>query len=347
MLIESVSLSLPSWKVTNEEVVDFIKYHSKPVFTGNLEKTLRKISFVLNKTGAKTRYWLNRNKGEKPIDHIVKAVEDVLKKANLEKGDIDLLVYVGVGRGVIEPGDSYFVAKRLGMNKVRCFDVIDACMSWVSTMQIIDSLFKTESYRRAMIINGEFIVHSGAIFKNYALTSEKQLEYTFPSFTVGEAATCTILSPNEPGNFKFHFSSRADLAGLCSIPLPEFEDYCESFDEVANNGSMYFTSYGYQMHQFGSVEVQKLFRTLSINKDEIDVVLTHASSNSEWLKCTNAVGIDDKVYCIYQKTGNLISASVPAAISLAVDEGKLRKNDKILSLVGSAGMSFSAANFTF
>jgi 3-oxoacyl-[acyl-carrier-protein] synthase III len=347
MKIESVSLSLPSWKLSNEEVIDLIKHHSKPVFHGNLEKTLRKISYILGKTGAETRYWLDRGKKEKPIDHIVKATEESLKKANLEKDDIDLLVYVGVGRGVIEPGDSYFVAKKLGMNKVRCFDVIDACMSWASTIQLIDSLFKTESYKRAMIINGEFIVHGGALFKNYALKNDKQLEYTFPSYTVGEGATCTILSPNEPKDFKFHFSSRTDLANLCTIPLPEYEDYCEIINETPNNGAMYFTSYGHQMHSLGKTEIVKLFKGLSINKDDIDIVFTHASSKSEWHKYGTMIGLEDKIYHIYQKTGNLISASVPAAMSMALDEGKLKRSDRVLSWVGSAGMSFNTTNFTF
>ena len=54
--------------------------------------SLKKISFILNKTGAETRYWLDRGKNEKPIDHIIKASEESLKKANLEKDDIDLLI---------------------------------------------------------------------------------------------------------------------------------------------------------------------------------------------------------------------------------------------------------------
>lgn len=37
MRVESVSLSLPSWKLSNEEVIDLIRHHSKPVFHGNLD----------------------------------------------------------------------------------------------------------------------------------------------------------------------------------------------------------------------------------------------------------------------------------------------------------------------
>lgn len=347
MRIEAVTLSLPSWQVSNEEVIDLIKFHSKPVFSGNLEKTLRKISIILNKTGAENRFWLNRQKQEKPIDHIKKATEDALKQANLQKDDIDLLVYVGIGRGFLEPGNSYLVAQALGMTKTRCFDVIDACMSWSATMQIIDSLFKTGAYKSAMIVNGEFTVQGGPLFKNFSLTNEEQLPYTFPSFTVGEAATCTILMPNDPENFKFSFSSRTDLADLCVIPTAEFLEYCNPTEKTGRNGSMHFTSYGYDLHAHGESEAIKLFKTLPIERKKIDIVFTHASSKSEWHKYGEKAGISDKIYHIYHKTGNLVSASIPAAMTLAQNDQLLTRNDNVFCWMGSAGMSFSGSSFIF
>jgi len=346
VIIEAIGLSLPTWEVSNEEVIDLIRHHSKPVFQGNLERTLRKIDIVLKKTGAETRFWLNKQNNEKPIGHAKKAVIEALKKANLKKDDIDLLVYVGVGRGFVEPGNSYFMAHALGMTKVRCIDIIDACMSWTAAMHMIDSFFKTESYKSAMIVNAEFIMHDGPLFKNFTLKNDKGLEYILPSFTVGEAATCTILFPNDPRNFKFKFTSRSDLADLCMIPLPKFKEYCEMTKRISNNEEMYFTSFGSKMHELGTIELKKLFKTLSIEREDIDIVFTHASSKTEWQKCADSVGIGNKIYHIYQKTGNLISASIPAAIYMAQKENKLKTNNKILCWVGSAGMSFSTMSFT-
>ncbi len=50
---------------------------------------------------------------------------------------------------------------------------------------------------------------------------------------------------------------------------------------------------------------------------------------------------------IYQDTGNLVSASIPAAIKIAFNNKKLVKGNKILAWVGSAGMSFGACYFKF
>ena len=85
MEIDAIGLSLPTWKLGNNEVISYIRHASKPVFQGNLEKTLRKISLLLDKSGAVSRHWLNRGKGEKPIHHIEKAAEEALARSSLDK----------------------------------------------------------------------------------------------------------------------------------------------------------------------------------------------------------------------------------------------------------------------
>ncbi len=44
-----------------------------------------------------------------------------------------------------------------------------------------------------MIVNGEFNMHHG-LPDNFKVTSLRQVEYTFPTYTIGEAATATIVS---------------------------------------------------------------------------------------------------------------------------------------------------------
>jgi len=340
MKIESIGLSLPSREVSNEEIIDLIRYNSKHTFLGDLEKALRKVRVILKKTGAENRLWLNKQINEKPIDHIKIAVDDALKQANLAKNDIDVLIYVGIGKGFLEPAQSYFVAKALGMDGVRCFDITDACMSWMTGMQMLDALFKTGSCKKAMIVNAEFTVNAGPLFKNFSLQSEAQLEYTFPTFTIGEASTCTIVSHDINDNFLFNFISRSDLADLCVIPTPDYKYYSIDTDKLAMNGVMHFTSFGADLHNYGMSDCLKV-----VKDNNVDIVFTHASSKSEWQRFANEVGLGEKIYHIYQDTGNLVSASIPASIKIALNNNKISKGNKILCWVGSAGMSFGSAKF--
>lgn len=346
MLIKDIAVSLPSKIVTNEEVIDLIRWQSKN-YEGDLEKALRIIKALLNKSGLVTRHWCGKH--ESPIDHVSIAARKTLAESYLRPEQIDLFIYVGIGRGFLEPSNSYMMASALGFKNAECFDVIDACMSWTRAMSLVDSLFKTGKYRNAMIVNAEFnMLDGGPLYPaNFALKNQAQIEYTLPSYTIGEAATATLLLAKEPDNFSFSFHAKPDLSDLCTIPIHGYEGFCHPSEKIGKNGAMRFTSYGYELHETLDQELPIALNKLSMKKNDINIVFTHASSKSAWSKYGEKAGITDKMFHIYQSTGNLVSASIPAAISLAKESGKLKRGNQVVCWVGSAGMSFNVSSFRF
>lgn len=347
MKIDAIELELPTRIVTNEEVLDLIKHKSKHSFQGDLKNTLNKIKLLLIKSGLKQRHWLNNN--EKPIDLLGRSLERALTNANCTKSEIDLLIYVGIGRGFIEPGGSYLVAHKFGLNNAHCFDVIDACMSWSRALLIIHSFLKQGIYKRVAIVNAEFnMINGGPLFpKNYVLLNEEQVLYTFPSYTIGEAATVTILSSNtENDSWHFNFSTRPDLADLCTVPTAGFKMFCAESEKIGRNGTGNFTSYGMDLCKEGVPEAIKIFKQLPSSLN-IDYVFTHASSKKEWEIGAEQLGIKELVHFIYPKMGNLVSASIPAGIADSYRRGKLKRGNQVVCWVGSAGMSFAAYSFIF
>lgn len=345
MIIKGISASLPSRIVTNDDMVEMIRDQSTE-FEGDLDQTLGTVKKLLEKSGLKQRHWCDRH--ELPIDHVAMACNQALADSYLQKNHIELLIYVGIGRGFLEPGNSHMIANALGFDKAQCFDIVDACMSWVRAMQLVDNLFKSGGYRNALIINAEFNTHLGGPLypHNLNLRHRSQIEHTFPSFTIGEAATATLLIPSEPDNFEFYFSTRPDLSDLCTIPLKNYEGFCHPTEKIGKNGIMQFTSYGLDLHNESHAEIVRVFKNMS-NKDKINIVFTHASSKLEWEKFGKQINLVDKLYHIYPSTGNLVSASVPTAIHQAIESKSLRRGDNVALWVGSAGMSYNSTSFTY
>lgn len=348
MRIESVKAAFPSRKLTNDDILKFVREHSVSSFDGDLAKALDRIQSYLRLSGAETRYWLAD--GERPISFILRAVEDALAEADCRKEDIDLLVYVGVDRGFQEPGSSHFVAKALGMRNVHCFDVLDACMSWSRALQLIYALFRTGVYKRAMIVNGEFgqTHDDGPGYpKIFGLKNIKQIEWTWPGYTVGEAATATILSHHSDKTWEFCFSARTDWVDLCNIPTKGYEGYCSG--SIDGNGPGQFTSLGSEMHTNGTPEVIKILEQLKVTvpMQEVRAIFPHTSSKKAWDRAGKQLGVDHLLYHIYPRYGNVVSASVPAGMALAIAEGKIKRGDRIVGWVGSSGMSFAAYSFIF
>lgn len=345
MIIENVAASFPSRTVSNEEVIDLIRFHSEN-FEGDLPKTLRIVKTLLDRSGLVERHW--QAEGERPVDHLDNAVASALHGTSLQRSDIDLFVYVGIGGGFREPANSYMVAKALGVVKAECFDVIDACMSWTRAVSLVDSLFKTGKYRNAMVVNAEFnMTAGGPLFPaNFALESTAQLDYALPSYTIGEVATATLFLPDQPDNFRISFHSRPELADLCTIPNNGFEGFCEPSTSIGRLGVGRFTALGGELHHHLEQELPHLLTQAGPAGQDADIVFTHSSSSTEWHKAGQRHGFAEKLYHLYPHTGNVVSASIPAALAKAQKEGRLQSGHQVMFLMGSAGMSFATCTFS-
>lgn len=344
MIIENVAASFPTRKVSNEEVVDLIRFHSKH-FDGDLSQALGAVKTFLDHSGLITRHW--QADGERPIDHLAKVVSSALQGTSLQCTDIDLFIYVGVGRGFREPGNSYMVAKSLGIVRAECFDVIDAGMSWTRAISLVDSLFKTDQYRNALVVNAEFNVTASGSLRptDFQLKSPAQLDHALLSYTIGEAATATLLLPDNPDNFRIAFHSRPDLADVFLVPSKGFKDFCRPTKTSETLGVDRLTVKESDIHRNLVDEIASLMENTGLSGRDVDIVFTHTSSVAEWHAAIERHGLAEKIYHLYPRTGNIVSASIPGALARAKEDGRLKKGDQVLFLMGSAGMSFAAGHF--
>lgn len=344
MIIEGVAASLPQKKVSNEEVVDLIRFNSRS-FDGDLSRTLRAVKFHLDRSGLINRNWLAE--GEKPFNHLDRAVHDALKGTSLRSKDIELFIYVGIGGGFHKLGNAYILANKLGMHMAECFDILDACMSWTRAISLANSLFKTRRYRNALVVNAEFnMAAGGPLFPaNYSLQSSEQLNHTLASYTIGEAATATLLSADRPDNFHIAFQSRPELANLCTIPGDGFEDFCQQADATGGLGVGRFAALGSELQRHFTTELPEMLATAGQVGADADVVFTHTFSSLAWHELGVRHGFAEKTYHIYPHSGNIVSASIPAALAQARLEGRLSAGDRVMFLMGSAGMSFATGTF--
>ncbi|WP_018405831.1 3-oxoacyl-[acyl-carrier-protein] synthase III C-terminal domain-containing protein [Methylocystis rosea] len=343
MRIDAVKAALPSRKLSNEDILQIVRESSEATYDGDLDAAIKRIESWLTYSGAQTRYTLEEN--ETPLSVLTGAIDAALEEAKCTKDDIDTLVYVGVGRGFIEPAGAYLVAHALGFKNAHCFDVLDACNSWSRGAQIIYHFLQSGSSKRAMIVNAEFSV-TGNRLGNFALRHEGELTWTFPTYTIGEAATATILSADPTNEWKFKFRSRPDLADLCTIPVNGFQGYCNQTERIGKNGNR-FTSYGYELFEAAGPELIQVFQDLNPPLDKLRAIFPHAASQKAGDDLADLFKLRHLVSNVYPRCGNLVSCSVPAAMAFAIEEQRVARGDLLAAVVASAGMSFSAYSFTY
>jgi 3-oxoacyl-[acyl-carrier-protein] synthase III len=345
--IDSARVVLPSRRVSNDDLLGLIRSHSEGLFAGDLDGALARIASLLRRSGAEWRHWLDAE--ETPIGLVSQAVEAALGDAGCERDEVELLVYTGVDRGFLDPANAYFVAQALGFDKVECFDVVDACNGWSRALQLTYALFGAGLYRRVLLVAGEFpMFDGGAVYPDlFTLRTLEEVPRSFAAYTLGEAAAAAVVSCDPGRLWEFRFSSRPDLAHLCTVPLPGYQRYARDPEQAAANGVGRFTSNGGKMFSIARREVASLLRELTVPLEDVTAIFPHAATARDWEEGREALGIEPPLYNIYPRFGNLAAASIPAGIALAAAEERIHRGDRLLCLTGSAGMSFAAYSFVY
>jgi 3-oxoacyl-[acyl-carrier-protein] synthase III len=108
--------------------------------------------------------------------------------------EIGALIYCGIDRGVAEPSHASLVAQKFGLDRVRTFDISDACMGWFTASQVA-STFCTKEKPYCAIISAEFPLEMpGKLYPPaFTIRTEHDLLWNGAALTLGETASVTII----------------------------------------------------------------------------------------------------------------------------------------------------------
>lgn len=342
MKILSIGYALPSKKVTNDEMIaEIIEKNRDHLSAAEVTVFEDKIRRFFRMSGTDTRF--HRNHGEKALDFAVRAGRDALSKAGVGPDDIDLLIYAGVGRGWVEPATANLFQSELGLSSATCFDVLDACASWIRSLSIARSFLAQKIYRLVMILNCEFNFRE---YANFDIRNDQDLENSFSAFTIGEAATATIVGPSDIDNSFFSFKTWGEKHGLCKITLPNASDFSRNGEHL--KPMSFFTAPG----ELLSFTVRKLVthfkETQAMVQRVPDLIVGHAVSVASTVKAAQLMGLDtSKVFETHNRFGNTVSATLPLGLAVAEDEGRLQRGNQVLLVMGSAGVTTALAAFEY
>jgi 3-oxoacyl-[acyl-carrier-protein] synthase III len=309
---------------------------------GQMEQVIRRLRTLLRLAGSQNRY--EREEGERSGDFVLSAAREAIRKAELLPGDIDLVLYVGVGRGWVEPGMSHYFTDALGLRNATCFDVLDACLSWLRALHIGYHFLKNGAFKHILVLNGEFNSEYG----DWTITDPAQLDYRFAQCTIGEAATATILDRGEDREEPyFEFKTDASLHSLCKIPLPHIAQYSDG-EKCPALDPLVFFAYSQDLFRAArSILASSYHNSSELNRRPYDIAFAHSASRYIIEYVAKDIGADDRTVNLFEEFGNTVSASIPLAMCWAIEQGRLRRGMRMLHVVGSAGFSAGFAHFVF
>ena len=152
MKILSIEHALPARRITNDWVLEQVRIHNRETLSpSELELVEARLTRFLASAGTEVRYAVEKD--ERALDLCLNAGRAALATAGVGPNEIDFVLYVGVCRGWTEPAMANVVQAELGLGNATCFDIVDACASWLQALHVAHAYLRGGIYRRGLIVN--------------------------------------------------------------------------------------------------------------------------------------------------------------------------------------------------
>lgn len=329
--LQAISYFLPSKILTNEQIVKEFP-----------EWTVEKINA---KIGIKERHVTDED--ETASDMAVKAAEKLFKEYTIDKNSIDYLIFCTQSADYILPTTACVIQDRLGLPiSIGAIDVNLGCSGWIFGLSIA----------KGMILGGM----ANCVL---LLTSETYSKYFHPrdkgNRTIfGDGAAATLIGKEgiaKIGNFCFGTDGTGAEKLMVKTGAARYRKALNDlhFDEFGNPiSSDHLYMDGAEILNYTLDRIPTLvFDVLKNNNLEINDIDLHvyhqankyiASLQRKKLKIS-----EEKYYCFYENVGNTVSSTIPIALKEAIDDGIIKKENKILSVAQGLGYSWGGVVLYF
>jgi 3-oxoacyl-[acyl-carrier-protein] synthase-3 len=302
----------------------------------DLEKVLdTSDEWITTRTGMKRRHVASDEQATS--DLAIAAALKALAKTSLTPNDIDCFIVATVTPDFIFPATACIVASRLGASDKAAFDVEIACSGFIYGLTVGASLIRSGVYKRIMLIGAE------------TLTKIVNRNDRSTAILFGDGAGAVILESAQTDSFLSSElgsdGSRPELlqvtAGGTRHPLTP---------AAYEAGEQYIHMEGREVFKFAVTKMidatDVALRKANLEKTDLDWLIPHQANKRIIDAAAKYLDMpEEKVIVNIQEYGNTSAASIPIALSEAVESGRIQNGDVIVFVGFGGGLSWGAVTW--
>ena len=274
----------------------------------------------------------------------VKASLKAIEAANINKEEIDFIVFATLSPDFYFPGCGVLVQKELGLPTVGALDIRNQCSGFIYALSVADQYIKTGMYKNILVIGAE--TQSPALDMT---TRGRNMAVLF-----GDGAGAAIVSRSddpERGILSTHLHSQGEHAEQLAMITPGVgtkwvtellaENDPDDVSYYPNmNGQFVFKN---AVVRFAEV-IEEGLKTNGLSNKDINMLIPHQAN----LRISQFVQhqfklTDEQVFNNIMKYGNTTAASVPIALTEAVQQGKIKDGDLVVLAAFGSGFTWASA----
>ncbi len=285
--------------------------------------------------------WISTRTGirERRISHVglddlaLVAARRALAAADLQAGDLDLIVFGTTSFQDQAPNQASGLQLQLGAHRAAAMDVNTACTSFMYAWSCANALIRTGVVRNALVVGGEVI-------SRFMDWRNRNVAVLF-----GDGCAAIVLQAAEEQTGLLGEKLGCDVDGRASLVIEGMGARYADFERRLGVTNWVFDGPEIFKRAVGAMSsaCSELLQRRGFQQSDIDLVVPHQANLRIIEAVAKRLGVTmERVMVNVQRYGNMSAATVPVALVEALEEGRIRPGALLLLPAFGAGLTWSA-----
>jgi len=290
--------------------------------------------WIQSRTGIRQRHIASEE--ESTASLAMDAALNALRVANLNPGDIELIIVSTSSPEHVFPATACLVQDRIGATHAGAFDLSAACSGFIFAMNMATQAIRSGSIKNAVVIGAETLSR----FVNW--------EDRDTCILFGDGAGAFVLQAgDEPGGV-LSAVMRSDGSGANLLSVPAGGSRLPTSPETILNKQHTIHMNGREVFRFATRVMAQATREVvasaQLKIEDVQLVIPHQANLRIIESAMRGLEIPtDRCFINIERYGNTSTASIPIATCEAIQQGRLQSGDNTVFVGFGAGLTWGAA----
>ncbi|SDE98101.1 3-oxoacyl-[acyl-carrier-protein] synthase-3 [Pricia antarctica] len=294
--------------------------------------------WIVTRTGIKERRILKPEEGEGTSFLAIKAAKDLIRRKNINPGEIDLVIVATATPDSMVASTAAFVASEIGAKNAFAYDLLAACSSFLFGMSTAASYIQSGRYKKVLLIGADKM--------------SSIIDYTDRTTCIifGDGAGAVLFEPNDEGLGLQDEYLRADGNGRKFLGMDAGGSLMPATEETVKNRKHFIYQEGKTVFKFAVSNMAdvaaRIMRQNDLDHKDVAWLVPHQANRRIIDATASRMGIDSsKVMMNIQRYGNTTSGTLP--LLLYDYEKQLKKGDNLVFAAFGGGFTWGSIYLTW
>ncbi|MFC1489919.1 beta-ketoacyl-ACP synthase III [Candidatus Latescibacterota bacterium] len=289
--------------------------------------------WIQSRTGIVTRHIAEKDETTATLG--AKAAKAAMKKAGVSALDIDIIIVATMSPEMPFPATACFVQDLIGAKNAAAFDISAACTGYVYALTIASSLIKSGMASKILVIGAE--------------TLSRIVDWTDRNTCVlfGDGAGASVVSDSGEGLEIIDNIIHSDGSSTDLLYMPGGGSKHPASEKSIQKDMHFIKMTGKGLYKEATTSmadaVNEILNKNDLSIDDMDLLIPHQANKRIILSTAKKLDISPKkAYVNINKYGNTSAATIPIALTEAIEDGRIPKGSNVVLTAFGSGMTWGS-----